>query len=47
MKLKFLKKKLIFGFIPHFYTVDSDFDTNDLTFEQQVELIQKMHGFKI
>ena len=41
MKLKILKQKKIFGFIPYFYTVDSDFDTKDLTYEQQIKLIEE------
>ena len=47
MKLKILKKKLILRFIPHFYTVDSEFDTDDLTYEQQIKLIELMHGEKL
>ena len=47
MKIKILKQKLIFGFIPYFYCVDSDFDTDDLTFEEQVKLIEAMHGEKL
>lgn len=47
MKIKIIKSKTILGFIPWFYTEDSSFDTDDLSYEQKIKLMEIMYGEKL